>query len=126
MSGYTYDAGVLIGADRDVRSVWVLHRRAMARGARVTVPAAALAQAWRGGPQPLLSRLLQGCEVEPLDESLARSAGATCAVAQTADVVDAAVVAGALRRDDLVVTTDPKGLRVLVDASGGSLRMREV
>lgn len=126
MSGYTYDAGVLIGADRDRRAVWVLHRRAMARGAVITVPAAALAQAWRGGPQPLLSRLLQGCEIEPLDESQARSAGASCALAGTSDVVDASVVVGALRRDDLVVTTDPDDLRRLALACGGSPRIRPI
>lgn len=126
MTGFTYDTGVLIGADRDRRTVWVLHRRAMARGAILTVPAAALAQAWRGGPQPLLSRLLQGCEIEPLDETLARSSGATCAVAGTADVVDASVIAGALRRNDVVVTTDVDDIRRLAEATGGSVAVQRV
>jgi uncharacterized protein YaiI (UPF0178 family) len=70
--------------------------------------------------------LLQGCEVEPLDEALARSSGATCAVAGTADVVDASVIAGALRRNDVVVTTDLDDLRRLAEATGGSVAVQRV
>ena len=126
MSGLTYDAGVLIGADRAVRAVWALHKRALTRGLAITVPAGVLAQAWRGGPQPMLSRMLQGCEVEQLDESLARSAGAACALARTSDAIDAAVVVGALRRGDVVVSTDAADLRQLIEATGGSVRLQAI
>lgn len=81
-----------------------------------TVPAGVLGQAWRGGPQAELSRLLAGCRVEQLDDARARSAGAACAKAGTADVVDASVVVGAAARDDLVVTSDGDDLGRLRDA----------
>ena len=72
MSGYTYDTGVLIAAERNDRLIWALHRRLLERGVRPTVPAAVLAQAWRGGPQPQISRLLLGCVVDPLSVKLPR------------------------------------------------------
>ena len=53
-----------------------LHHQALESGVVPVVPAGALAQVWRGGPQPMLSRLLAGCRVEALDEPRARSAGA--------------------------------------------------
>jgi hypothetical protein len=98
-----YDAGALIAAERGDRRVWALQRRAIERGIVPTVPAGVLSQGWRGGPQAQLSRLLAGCRIEHLDEARARSAGAACGVAGTADVVDAAVVVGAGARGDLVV-----------------------
>ena len=47
MPGVTLDAGGLIALDRDDRRVVVLLARAQETGARVTVPASALAQAIR-------------------------------------------------------------------------------
>jgi predicted nucleic acid-binding protein len=77
-----------------------------------------LAQAWRGGPQPLLSRLLDGCWIEPLDEAGARGAGRLLGRAKSADAVDASVVAGALRRGDAVVTSDRRDIETLANAVG--------
>ena len=62
--GLTYDTGALIAADRDYRLMWALHRAAIVRGLPPTVPVGVLAEAWRGGPQHRLSRLLKGCNVE--------------------------------------------------------------
>ena len=47
MPGVTFDAGGLIALDRNDRRVLVLLARARETGARVTVPATALAQAVR-------------------------------------------------------------------------------
>ena len=47
MAGITLDAGALIALDRNDRRVLVLLARAWETGARVTVPATALAQAIR-------------------------------------------------------------------------------
>jgi hypothetical protein len=116
MAGITYDAGALIAAERGDRRVWALQRRAIERGIVPTVPAGVLSQGWRGGPQAQLSRLLAGCRIEHLDEARARSAGAACGVAGTADVVDASVVVGAGARGDLVVTSDRADLERLRDA----------
>lgn len=69
MSGLTYDTGALIAAENDSRQLWVLHKRALARGLTPTVPAGVLGEAWRGGPQVRLSQLLKGCTVEPLTEA---------------------------------------------------------
>ncbi len=126
MSGVTYDAGALIAAEAGRRTIWSLHARALERGVTPVVPAGVLAQAWRGGPQPLLSRLLRGCVVEDLDESRARSAGHACARSGAHDVVDASVVVGALHRRDLVVTTDADDLRRIARALRRSLDLHVI
>jgi predicted nucleic acid-binding protein len=120
--GTTYDTGALLAAEANRRDLWVLHARSLQRGERPVVPAAVLAQAWRGGPQAALSRLLQGCVIEELDEQRARAAGVVCARSRTRDIVDAIVVAGALARADLVVTSDAGDLERLSSALGASVR----
>ena len=126
MSGVTYDAGALIAAERADRRLWALHRRALERGLVPTVPAGALGQGWRGGPQAQMSRLLKGCRIEPLDEARARSAGAACAAAGSSDIVDASVVVGAAARSDLVVTSDPGDLERLRAALRVALRIQPI
>lgn len=116
MSGLTYDAGALVAAEGGERRMWAIHRRALERLHMPTVPACVLAQAWRGGPQPLLARLLEGCTVEALDEAAARVVGQLLADAKSADVVDASVVAGALRRGDAIVTSDGPDIEKLARA----------
>jgi predicted nucleic acid-binding protein len=119
--GLTYDTGALLAAEAGRRQVWVLHEQAMNERVRPTVPAAVLAQAWRGGPQPLLSRLLRGCTVEALTEQAARAAGAALAASRASDVVDAMVVVAAVGRQDTVVTTDPNDLRRIAGAIGARI-----
>jgi hypothetical protein len=117
----TYDAGALIAAEAGEQGMWALHDQAVRARQPPCVPAAVLAQAWRGGPQPKLSRLLNACEVDPMSEEQARSAGAACGQARIADAIDAAVVVGALSRGDVVVTSDPDDLRKIADALGHRL-----
>lgn len=119
MTGATYDTGALLAAESDDRRMWLLHRRTLVRGIAPTVPAAVLGQAWRGGPQPSLARLLQGCVIEDLNEESARATGTLLARARASDVVDASVVSGALVRRDVVVTSDRKDLEHL---AGSALR----
>ncbi len=126
MPGITYDAGLLIAAERNNRRAWALHRRALERGIVPTVPAGALAQGWRGGPQAQLSRLLAGCRIEALDEVRARSSGAACAIASTSDAIDASVVVGAGARGDVVVTSDLQDLARLRDALGLDVRIEVI
>ena len=126
MPGITYDTGALIAAERGSRRLWELHRRVLAHEITPCIPAGVLAQGWRGGPQPRMSRLLAGCQVEELDEPRARAAGAACGVAGTSDVVDAAVVVGAAARADLVVTSDAADLCRLRDALGVQLQVCEI
>ena len=118
MKGVTYDAGALLAADRGSQRMQALHRQALESGQVPVVPAGVLAQAWRGGPQPRLSRLLAGCRIEALDEPKARSAGAALALAETSDVVDASVAVGAAVRGDVVITSDADDIQHLASAIG--------
>jgi hypothetical protein len=126
MSGLTYDTGALVAAERNDRAMWALHRRSLERELPLTVPAVVLAQGWRGGPQPSLSRLLRGCQVEDLTEPRARAAGTACGRAHVRDIVDAAVVVGALARTDLVVTSDPGDLARIATALGRKLNLHRI
>lgn len=126
MNGLTYDAGALLAAEANRRDIWALHARSLQRGQRPVVPAAVLAQAWRGGPQASLSRLLRGCLVEDLSEARARGTGLACGRASTRDIVDASLVVGALARGDLVITSDPTDLLRIARGLGGSLRVHRI
>ena len=114
--GITYDTGALIAADRAERRIWARHRALLALREVPTVPAPVVAQAWQGGRQALLARLLAGCGVEALDDGQARSVGSLAARAATTDIVDVCVVEGAIRRHDLVVSSDPDDLRAIAAA----------
>lgn len=78
-----------------------------------TIPSPAIIEAWRGGRQARLSRLIHDCRVDDLDESRARRAGELCAKAGSDDPVDAAVIESAARRGDVILTSDPDDLRAL-------------
>jgi hypothetical protein len=122
--GITYDTGALVAADRGERRMWARHRALLAAREVPTVPAPVVAQGWRGGGrQALLARLLVGCDVEALDDGQARLVGAVAARAATADIVDATVVEGALRRHDLVLTSDLEDLKLIASAVGRRLEV---
>lgn len=120
--GLTYDTGALIAAERDDRLVWALHRAALARGVAPTVPAGVLAEAWRGGPQHNVSRMMKGCRCEELDEPQARRVGVLAATSGVWDTVDVAVAEGAMRRNDAVVTSN----RSHIDQVAGAINERLV
>jgi hypothetical protein len=121
-----YDAGALVAAERDVRSLWALHDAALRRDLSPVVPAGVLAQVWRGGPQANLSRFLRGCTVAPLDETLARMVGTLCGQAGTGDVVDASIVVLAHVMAAPVVTGDAADLRTLAGAAGWPIALHEI
>jgi len=115
-AGITFDAGGLIALDRDDRRVVVLLARAAEAGARVTVPASALAQAIRRPErQARLARLIRQpqTDVIPLDRVDATNVGRLLAASGTADIADAHVVVCAQRRGQQVITSDPEDLRRL-------------
>ena len=115
--GVTYDTGALVAADRGERRMWARHRALLGLREVPTAPAAVVAQAWRGGSrQARLARLLVGCDIESLDDHQARQVGQLLARASLADVVDGCVTEGALRRRDLVISSDPEDLRALAGA----------
>lgn len=119
--GLTYDTGALIAAERSNRLLWSLHRAALTRGLNPTVPAGVLGEAWRGGPQPQLSRLLKGCLVEPLTQTQARAVGVLAARSGLTDTVDLAVAEGALRRNNVVVTSNRTDIEQAAIAVGQRL-----
>ena len=125
-TGLTYDTGALIAAERNDRLLWALHRAAVARGHAPSVPAGALAEAWRGGPQHHLSRLLKGCQVESLTETQARAVGVLIGRSGLYDTVDAAVAEGAMRRNDAVVTSNRTHIEQLADAANERLPIHDV
>jgi hypothetical protein len=119
MPGVTLDAGGLIALDRDDRRVVVLLARACETGARVTVPASALAQAIRRPDRQVrLSRLIRQptTDVISLDRVDATNVGRLLAASGTADIADAHVVVCARRANQPVVTSDPGDLRQLDNA----------
>ena len=115
--GVTYDTGALIAADRGERRIWARHRALLNLREIPTTPAPVVAQAWRGGArQALLATFLVGCDVESLDDAQARSIGALVGRSGTSDIVDACVTEGALRRHDIVISSDPDDLKTIADA----------
>lgn len=115
MSGAILDAGALIALERADRAVRLVVDRAVDRGQSIVIPAGVLAQAWRSGRQARIAHLLRTavCQIETLDERLARAAGELCGQAGTADVVDASVVLAFRRHRLPVLTSDPDDLRRL-------------
>lgn len=124
--GTTYDTGALLAAEAGDRRFWAFHVRCLQRGMQPVVPAGVLAQAWRGGPQARLSRLLRGCRFEDLNEQRARGVGFACARSRSRDIVDVSVVVGALARGDFVVTSDADDLARIAESLGRSLRIHRV
>jgi hypothetical protein len=116
MPGVTLDAGGLIALDRNDRRVVVLLARARETGARVTVPASALAQAIRPAERQVrLARLVRqpGTDVMDLGRVDATHVGRLLAASGTSDIADAHVVICARRAGQPVVTSDPGDLRQL-------------
>ena len=121
MPGVTLDAGAMIALDRNDRRMVVLLARARETGARVTIPATALAQAIRRPDRQVrLARLVRQptTDVIPLDRVDATNVGRLLAASETSDIADAHIVVCARRSDQHIVTSDPDDLRVLDPAVG--------
>jgi hypothetical protein len=118
MSGFVYDAAVLVAADRNERRSWAEHKARLELGVVPLVPAPVVAQVSRSSQQAQLRRFLAGCSVVPLGETGAHEAGRLLAMAKTADVVDAVVVTVGLRNKAVILTGDPVDIKRLVRASG--------
>ena len=126
MTPVIYDAGVLVAADRNTRSVWAEHRVRLEAGIVPVVPGPVVAQVSRSPAQAQLRRLLQGCEVVNLTEERAHAAGQLLGRTSSRDVVDAVVAATAAELRADVVTGDRADIRRLLDAAGASGRIVDV
>jgi predicted nucleic acid-binding protein len=118
-----YDTGALLAAEQRNPDFLALHDELTAARIRPIVPVVVLAQAWRGGPQHQISRVLKACDIVPDDERAGRAAGLACAASGTADVVDAIVVATAVRNQAPIVTSDPGDLARIADALSVKIRL---
>ena len=123
MATIVYDTGALLAAERRNPDFLALHGELTAARIRPIVPVVVLAQAWRGGPQHQIGRVLKACDIVPDDERTGRAAGMACAAAGTADVVDAIVAATAVRHQAPIVTSDPGDLTDVADAIGMKIRL---
>lgn len=124
-SGLTLDSGALIAAEKGERQFWALWKEALDRGVPITVPAVVVAQVWRGN-SPVVARILKGCEVEVLSEDRAKQAGRLLAASRSADIVDAAVVVGAAKRQDAIVTSDVDDIGRLARVLGRALAIVKI
>jgi hypothetical protein len=70
--------------------------------------------------------LLRGCEVAAFEEADAHRAGALLGKSRTTDVVDASLVALAIRRRADIVTDDPSGIRRLLSAARAKLAIVDI
>jgi hypothetical protein len=120
--------GVLAWASGDsvVRQIITL---AVGNAIPVVVPIPVIAQLVRGGPRDapvnlVLKSIRDHGAMTPL---LARQAGVLLGRTSTTDVVDALVVAEALRLlPTLILTSDPRGIRLLVQSDPAHPRVRVV
>src|ERR1022692_2807976 len=120
MRAIVYDTGALLAAERRNPDFLALHDELTSAHIRPIVPVVVLAQAWRGGAQHQISRVLKGCDILPDDQAAGRAAGAASG---TADVVDAIVIATAVRHQAPIVTSDPGDLTHIADSIGVKIRL---
>jgi predicted nucleic acid-binding protein len=123
MPAIVYDTGALLAAERRNPDFLALHDELTAARIRPIVPVAVLAQAWRGRPQHQISRVLKACDIVPDDQPTGRAAGVACSASATADVVDAIVIATAIRHQAPVLTSDPRDLAHIADSLGVKIRL---
>ncbi|MBI2896424.1 MAG: twitching motility protein PilT [Deltaproteobacteria bacterium] len=104
--------------ERNDRGMWAALKLAALEGTDVVVPSTALAQVWRGTRgQARLAQALRHCVIAPFD-ALAREVGELCGRARTSDICDSHVAIVAATRGDVLYTSDPQDLRVLILAYG--------
>ena len=74
MPAIVYDTGALLAAERRNPDFLALHDELTSARIRPIVPVVVLAQAWRGGPQHQISRVLKGCDILPDGQATGRAA----------------------------------------------------
>jgi len=111
--GVTFDTGVLIALERRHAGALALLKACRLSRATITIPAAVLAEWWRGSHRALL----ESAVLEALTPELGQAAGLLLAATGGSNAVDACVVASAARRGDVVATGDLQDLRALSRAA---------
>ncbi len=118
-----FDAGALIGLDRNDRQMWVRLKGLLNAGEVPMTHGGVVGQVWRGGPrQARLASALAGIEVASLDQRLGRLAGELLGAARMSDVVDAALVLLAADGDE-IVTLDSDDIAALAVVAGRHIEL---
>lgn len=113
-----FDSGALIGLDRGDRAMWVRLKQALLAGDPPMTHGGVLGQVWRGGPrQARLATALAGLDVRALDGNLGRACGELLATSRQSDVIDAGIALLASDGDE-IITSDPRDLATLAEATG--------
>jgi hypothetical protein len=73
-----------------------------------------------------MRQLLRGCEVIPFEEADAHRAGTLLGISHTRDIVDAAVVTLAIRRNADIQTSDGADIRRLLAATRAKVDLLEL
>lgn len=121
------DAGALVAVERGDRDLAAIIKRERQEHRVPRTHAGVVGQVWRGGHgrQANLARLLPGVDIHPIDDGLGRRAGVLLGRAETADVIDAAVVLLAHDGDE-IFTSDPQDLRALALTAGTHVELISV
>jgi len=106
---------MLVALERRHAGALALLRACRLSRASITIPAAVVAEWWRGTHRSLL----ESGRVEALTPELAERAGELLAGTAGSNAADATVVASAALRGDLVVTGDEHDLRELAELVSG-------
>lgn len=113
--GVTFDTGMLVALERRHAGALALLRACRLSRAPITIPAAVVAEWWRGTHRALL----ESGSLEALTPELAEHAGELLAKTSGSNAIDATVIASAALRGDLVVTGDGHDLRELAQFARG-------
>lgn len=117
------DSGALIAAEKGEMLLTALLKAVRASEARVLIPSAVIAETWRGtAPHANISRLVNAAHgFPPLDFEAGKRIGTLLGRVSRPSVVDASVADAALRHaPSLIVTSDPKDLRELLNRAAGA------
>jgi predicted nucleic acid-binding protein len=119
---YVYDSGALIGVDSRESDQLVSHKKRLAQGDRIIVPAPVAAQVVRDPQrQARLMLTLRGCEIIPFEEDDVSPVGKLLARSGTSDVVDGFVALTAVKEGAAVVTSDLDDIGHLLGTLGADL-----
>jgi len=115
MSEVVYDAGVLVAADRNDRSIWAEHRARLEVGLSPVTTGLVVAQVSRSPRQAQLRRFLRGCDIVGFHPDQGHQVGALIERSGHTDVVDAHLAVTTANASGIVITSDPKDLQVLAN-----------
>jgi len=119
---YVYDSGALISVDSRESDQLVSHKKRLALGDRIIVPAPVAAQVVRDPQrQARLMLTLRGCEIVAFEEDDVSPVGKLLARSGTSDVVDGFVALTAVKEGAAVVTSDLDDIGHLLGMLGADL-----